>query len=67
MERLQKIAMYILFEAVPIGTFRLGFSSYSWTTVRTRTKTGAADLGPSTVGVCTLKQNCIKLCDAGLS
>jgi hypothetical protein len=40
MERTRKIAMYILFEVLPIGTFRLGFSRYSWTMVRT----GAADL-----------------------
>jgi len=60
MERMRKVVMYILFEALPIGTLRLGFSSYSWTMVWTRTKTVAADLDPSTVGVCTLKQDCRK-------
>jgi len=67
MEKMRNVVMYILFEALPIGTFRLGFSSYSWTMVWTGAKTGAADLDPSTVGVCTLKQNCIKFSDAGLS
>jgi len=67
MKRMRKVVIYILFEALPIGKLRLGFSSYSWTMVRTRTKTGAADLDPSIVGICTMKQNCIKFSDAGLS
>jgi len=67
MERMRKVVMYILFEALPVGKLRLGFCSYSWTMVRTRTKNDAADLDPSTVGVCTLKQKCIKFSVAGLS